>query len=153
MLRTSSSFLGVRFYTVLVVDLSLTLISFTARPLVKASAPFFIAALAVVSTFAGPELFSEPFKMKEPVTLHVIGERGEPELKDVTPRHFLSLLLGYCCLLSLVPFLVSIFSPVFVGAAPSQPDWYENTVTIGFLFGFMFLFSRWWFAQYWQFTS
>lgn len=83
--------------------------SFT--PVLSILAPFFIAALAAVSTFSGNPSIDEPFDMSQPVLLKVIGDGGDWENIDITPRHFLSLLFGYCTSLSILLLLVSIFAP------------------------------------------
>jgi len=105
-------------------------------------APFFIAALAAVSTFKGPEFFDKPMEMKQPVILKVSGERGAREWIEVTPRHFLSLLLGYCSLSSLALFLVSIFAPVLVGQVSSHDGTVVEWVSRSFLFLYLFVFFR-----------
>lgn len=83
--------------------------SFT--PVLSILAPFYIAALAAVATFSGNKVVDRPFDMSQPVLLNVIGEGGDWENIDVTPRHFLSLLFGYCTSLSIFLLLFSIFSP------------------------------------------
>lgn len=85
-------------------------------PFLSILAPFYVAALAAVSTFSGKPDFDEKFKMTEPVTLNIPGERGIPEEVEITQRHFLSLLFGYCCVVSLALLLFSIAVPVFTGA-------------------------------------
>ena len=82
-------------------------------PVLSILAPFFIASLAAVSTFGGPEDFDEPFKMNEDVTLSVTGEGGDWVTLKVTPRHFLSLLFGYCSVVSIALLAFSIFAVVF----------------------------------------
>lgn len=83
--------------------------SFT--PVLSILAPFYIAALAAVATFSGNPSVDRPFYMSQPVLLKVIGDGGDWENIDVTPRHFLSLLFGYCTSLSILLLLVSIFAP------------------------------------------
>lgn len=78
--------------------------------------PFFLASLAAVSTFSGAENFDAPFKMREPVTLEMRGERGVIQPFSITPRHFLSLLFGYCCVVSMALFAVSIVAPLLSSA-------------------------------------
>ena len=87
-------------------------------PFLSILAPFYVAALAAVSTFAGKPDFDEKFKMTEPVVLNIPGERGAPEDVEITQRHFLSLLFGYCCVVSLALLLFSIAVPVFSGVVP-----------------------------------
>lgn len=77
-------------------------------------APFYLASLSAVATFSGPTNFDADFKMSRPVTLIVAGERGYPERVTITPRHFLSLLFGYCCVVSAGLFLVSLLAPALV---------------------------------------
>ena len=83
--------------------------SFT--PVLSILAPFYIAALAAVATFSGNKSVDSPFDMSQPVLLKVIGDGGDWENIDITPRHFLSLLFGYCTLLSIFLLLFSIFAP------------------------------------------
>lgn len=80
-------------------------------PFLAVMAPFFLASLAAVSTFNGPEFFDQSFDMAEPVTLTVVGEMGALEPIEITLRHFLSLLFGYCCVITLALFVCSIFVP------------------------------------------
>lgn len=84
-------------------------------PFLAVISPFFLAALAAVATFGGTKFFDEDFKMAEPVTLSVIGEMGALESINVKPRHFLSLLFGYCCVVALNLFIFSIFVPQIAG--------------------------------------
>lgn len=84
-------------------------------PFLAVIAPFFLASLAAVATFSGPSFFDKPFDMADPVTLTVVGEMGALEAIEVTPRHFLSLLFGYCCVVSLNLFIFAIFVPQIAG--------------------------------------
>jgi hypothetical protein len=85
---------------------------FKLSPFLAVIAPFFLASLAAVSTFKATEFFDLPFEMTEPVTLLIRGKRGGWTSKDVTPRYFLSLLFGYCCVVSLFLFLITIVAPI-----------------------------------------
>lgn len=80
-------------------------------PVLSILTPFYIAALAAVSTFSGLTQIDKPFEMKKPVLLEVIGKGGDWEFIDVTPRHFLSLLFGYCTATSILLLTISIFLP------------------------------------------
>lgn len=80
-------------------------------PVLSILAPFYIAALAAVATFSGNQSVDRPFEMSQPVLLKVIGDGGDWEDINITPRHFLSLLFGYCTSLSIVLLLISIFAP------------------------------------------
>lgn len=101
-------------------------------------APFFLASLAAVATFAGPDFLDESFQMSSDVELDIVGELGALQPMDVTPRHFLSLLFGYCCVIALGLFLLTILVPAI---APGVSDLFGTWATIlGWLFLFLFLF-------------
>ena len=74
-------------------------------------APFFIASLAAVATFAANELFDTKFQMVEALTLDRL-ERGQWRTRTLTVRQFLSLLFGYCGFVSLLLFLISLVAHV-----------------------------------------
>ena len=74
-------------------------------------APFFIASLAAVATFAGNDAFDEKFQMQEPVKITVL-DQGRWLERHLTLRQFLSLLFGYCSVSSLLLFLVTLVSPI-----------------------------------------
>lgn len=88
-------------------------------PYFSLTAPFFLAALSAVATFSGPTGFDEKFRMVNDVTL-LISEKGKMKSFDVTPRYFLSLLFGYCCVLSFILFVFSVFAP-YMGSAEMAP--------------------------------
>lgn len=88
-------------------------------PFLSVLSPFYIAALAAIATFSASDLLDRPFMMSKPVTLDIIGKGGEWETIDVTPRHFLSLMFGYCTTLSLFILCISIFAP-FIGQGISH---------------------------------
>ncbi len=74
-------------------------------------APFFIASLAAVATFAGNAIFDEKFQMEEPVKITILSQ-GRWVERHLTLRQFLSLLFGYCGVISLLLFLVTLVSPI-----------------------------------------
>ncbi|MCE8509430.1 hypothetical protein KBY28_13340 [Ruegeria pomeroyi] len=114
--------------------------SFT--PVLSILAPFYIAALAAVATFSGNQSVDSPFDMSQPVLLKVIGDGGDWENIDVTPRHFLSLLFGYCTSLSIILLLVSIFAPFIAKLAEiAFCDWASFFLSTVFLV-FAFLMSQ-----------
>lgn len=86
-------------------------------PILTVIAPFYIAALAAVSTFSGNGKIDSPFQMANPVTIELRGEGGSWEAVDVSPRHLLSLLFGYCTSLSLFLLVFILFSPALPGIA------------------------------------
>lgn len=93
-------------------------------PVLSILAPFYIAALAAVATFTGSNFVDKSFEMSQPVLLEVLGAGGDWEFIDVTPRHFLSLLFGYCTTISLLLLCVSIFAPfVLAGVKAVASDW------------------------------
>lgn len=110
--------------------------SFT--PVLSILAPFYIAALAAVATFSGNQSVDSPFDMSQPVLLKVIGDGGDWENIDVTPRHFLSLLFGYCTSLSIFLLLVSIFAPFIAKlveiASCGWASFFLSTVFVVFAF-------------------
>jgi len=116
------------------------LTSFT--PVLSILAPFYIAALAAVSTFSGTKAIDEPFKMSRPVLLKVIGDGGDWENIDVSPRHFLSLLFGYCTALSMFLLTVSIFSPLVLKGIKVISTTYSEWLLGGALIAFLILFSQ-----------
>lgn len=106
--------------------------SFT--PVLSILAPFYIAALAAVATFSGNKSVDRPFDMSQPVLLKVIGDGGDWENIDVTPRHFLSLLFGYCTSLSILLLLVSIFAPFIAKLAETTScNWTAFSLSAVFL--------------------
>lgn len=114
--------------------------SFT--PVLSILAPFYIAALAAVATFSGNQSVDSPFDMSQPVFLKVIGDGGDWENIDVTPRHFLSLLFGYCTSLSIILLLVSIFAPFIAKLAEiAFYDWASFLLSTVFVV-FAFLLSQ-----------
>lgn len=111
-------------------------------PFLAVIAPFYIASLAAVSTFGGHAFIDSPFQMARPVTLLVIGKRGGWEQIDVTPRHFLSLLFGYCCIVALALFIASIFSPVLAGGISALSGGYGVAVKLSGGLVYLFFFFQ-----------
>lgn len=111
-------------------------------PLLSILSPFYIAALAAVSTFSGNDAVDKPFQMRQPVLLSVIGSGGDWEDIEVTPRHFLSMLFGYSTALSLLLLLLAIFSPLVLAALQKLPACYVGYGLSVFLCGFLFMFSQ-----------
>jgi hypothetical protein len=111
-------------------------------PFLAVIAPFFLASLAAVSTFGGPSFFDQPFDMAEPVTLTVVGEMGALDAIDITPRHFLSLLFGYCCVVALTLFIFSIFIPEIAGGLANILGSYAAYFAWSGLIAFLFLFYQ-----------
>ncbi|GGL56088.1 hypothetical protein GCM10011392_08160 [Wenxinia marina] len=64
--------------------------------------PFYVASLAAVATFNGPEKFDDPFEMQTPVTLEITGEFGGSRTLHISPRYFLCLLFGYNAIISIL---------------------------------------------------
>lgn len=111
-------------------------------PLLSILSPFYIAALAAVSTFTGNKAVDRPFEMRDPVLLSVAGDGGDWTDIEVTPRHFLSLLFGYSTALSLLLLLLAIFSPLTLLAFKSVlPDYTDFGISV-FLCAFLVLFSQ-----------
>lgn len=111
-------------------------------PLLSILSPFYIAALAAVSTFAGNGSVDRPFEMRKPVLLSVIGGGGDWEDIELTPRHFLSMLFGYSTALSLLLLLLAIFSPLVLAAFQKILLGCARYGLSAFLFVFLFLFSQ-----------
>ncbi len=111
-------------------------------PLLSVLCPFYIAALAAVSTFAGNETVDRPFEMRKPVLLSVMGDGGDWEDIEVTPRHFLSMLFGYSTALSLFLLLLAIFSPLAISAFQKVLQGYVNYLLTVSLCMFLFLFAQ-----------
>lgn len=108
-------------------------------PVLSILAPFYIASLAAVSTFAGPEFFDEPFRMNKPVTLQITGSGGDWIQIDVTPRYFLSLLFGYCSVASIGLLILTIFSNLIAKACTNMP-WGLESWALGMLL-ILFIFA------------
>ena len=103
-------------------------------PVLSILAPFFVASLAAVSIFHGPADFDEPFKMAEPVTLLVVGRGGGWDLINVTQRHFLSLLFGYCATLAIFLLFFVMLSPTMSTpwfGLSNVAWWYAQTAAMG----------------------
>ena len=102
-------------------------------------APFYIASLAAVTTFAAQTNFDEPFLMVSPPKISHF-EQGQWIERLLTLRQFLSLLFGYCSVISFFLFLISIFVPsVFLTEACCKSDlfyWGDRVFLIVFLFAF-----------------
>lgn len=103
---------------------------------------FYIAALAAVSAFSLNPLIDQPFEMSKPVSLEVIGKGGDWEERELTPRHFLSLLFGYCTSLSLFLLLVSIFSPFILQLFQSISEEYADCFLSALFIVFSILLSQ-----------
>lgn len=105
-------------------------------PVLSILAPFYIAALAAVATFSGNQSVDRHFDMSQTVSLNVIGDGGDWENINVTPRHFLSLLFGYCTSQSIFLLLVSILSPFIAKlaetASPSGAAFFLSAVFLTF---------------------
>lgn len=115
---------------------------FSLIPLLSILSPFYIAALAAVSTFGGNKTVDHPFEMRKPVLLSVMGDGGDWEDIEVTPRHFLSMLFGYSTALSLLLLMLAIFSPLILAAFQKVLPGYASYGLSAFLCVFFFLFSQ-----------
>lgn len=111
-------------------------------PFLAVFAPFFLAALAAIATFSGPKFLDQSFQMTSDVTLKYAGELGVIEPQDVTPRHFLSLLFGYCCVISLALFLLSVLVPILAPNVATIFGDYAELLGWAFLFLYLFLFFQ-----------
>ncbi len=111
-------------------------------PFLAVFAPFFLAALAAIATFSGPKFMDESFQMTSAVTLKFAGELGVVEPQDVTPRHFLSLLFGYCCVVSLALFLLSVLVPILAPNIAAMLGDYAEFFGWIFLSLYLFLFFQ-----------
>lgn len=107
--------------------------------------PFYLAALAAVSTFGGKVNFDSPIEMKNPpeITHFVKGRWDTP--KVLTTRQFLSLLFGYCAAVSIILFLVTVLSEkanaINVGAAWSARFYLDYGISLSFLFVFFHMIT------------
>lgn len=99
--------------------------------------PFYIAALAAISTFNGNAALDEPMKGIKAPTL-VILVRGTYQITNLSLRHFLSLMFGYCSVLSLSLFLSNVFIRHFANNSILRS--YEISHYVGILFFVCFLF-------------
>ncbi len=70
--------------------------------------PFYIAALAAVATFNGQDALDKPVSGIEPTVLSVLVRGNMAEI-EITLRHFLSLMFGYCSFMSLSLFFSNLF--------------------------------------------
>lgn len=101
--------------------------------------PFFIASLAAVATFPAGEKFDQNFKMVDPVRIDFLEEDVWRE-RHLTVRQFLSMLFGYCSMVSLILFLISLLSPLIADGIASMIGGYSAMVSwLGFV-AFLFLF-------------
>jgi hypothetical protein len=71
--------------------------------------PFFLAALAAVLNLNSPEKMNQPFDSHNSATLLTRLTHDEWKPVDLTPKHFISLVLGYCCLASLLILIFGVF--------------------------------------------
>lgn len=97
--------------------------------------PFYMAALAAISTFTANARFDEPLRMVQPPSIRII-EKGEWRVHYPTLRHFLSMLFGYCAVVSFVLFLFTIFIPII----SIEEGLRENVLSIIILSAFLMLF-------------
>ncbi len=104
-------------------------------------APFFVASLAAVATFAGNAQFDERFQMNEPVKLQVL-ERGQWRERHLTLRQFLSLLFGYCGVTAMFLFLVTLISPIISSGVAEAFGDVSGFAGVVFFAVFVFLFSH-----------
>lgn len=111
-------------------------------PFLAVFAPFFLAALAAIATFSGPDFLDKSFQMTSAVTLSFAGKLGVVEPQDVTPRHFLSLLFGYCCVVSLTLFLLSVLVPILAPNVATMLGEYAELLGWIFLALYLFLFFQ-----------
>ena len=111
-------------------------------PFLAVFAPFFLAALAAIATFSGPKFLDQNFQMESDVTLKFAGKLGVVEPQEVTPRHFLSLLFGYCCVVSLSLFLLSVLVPILAPNVAERLGDYAEILGWIFLSLYLFLFFQ-----------
>lgn len=104
-------------------------------------APFFIASLAAVATFAANETFDKKFKMAEPVQLNVL-EKGKFKTRDISLRQFLSLLFGYCGVISLTLFLITLVGPIISSGLADFFGWWASCLGKIFFILFVFIFCH-----------
>ncbi|WP_394224890.1 hypothetical protein [Paracoccus marcusii] len=114
-------------------------------PLLSVLFPFYVAALAAVATFKGVadlDQYFPPDISGRRVTMPRMGSGGHIEYIQITQRHYLSLLFGYCAVVSIgLIFFSIIFS--FSANSVSLPE--NNGLHIlsyAILFAFTFLFLQ-----------
>lgn len=96
--------------------------------------PFTVTSLAVVAGLAGPKTIDEKFNMAEPVKLY-IERKGDTVPIDVTPRHFVCLLLSYITMACIFCLMInSILGPIAT-LVPIYVDYISSYV-------FLFLYSQ-----------
>lgn len=88
------------------VPLNISSIVDLTSPILITLTPFYVAALAAVATFKGNKKFDEPMDGNTPTLVIRVG--GKNKEIDLSLRYFLSLLFGYCSVLSFFLFLTSI---------------------------------------------
>lgn len=120
-------------------------ISTKLSPLLAVLFPFYVAALAAVSTFPGSSEIDKPFPPDSKgvcVTLAYPGRGGVVVPHKITQRHFLSLLFGYCCVLSVVLLLLSsISAPIAAGLKVDNADarWWTSNISFAI---YIFIFFQ-----------
>lgn len=114
-------------------------------PLLSVLFPFYVAALAAVATFKGVADLDKPFPLdaeERRVTMPRMGSGGVIEFIEITQRHYLSLLFGYCAVVSIaLIFFYTVFRFVTVSISPPIPG-YVTYFGYGLLLIFIFLFCQ-----------
>ena len=104
-------------------------------------APFYIVALAAVATFDGSPSFNEVMEGIKPPVLKVL-DRGQEKIMPLTMRHFLSLMFGYCSLLSLVLFLANVLVR-YIAQNTNITDWiYAEYLGLSFFALYIFFLMQ-----------
>lgn len=114
-------------------------------PLLSILFPFYIAALAAVSTFSGSPEINKPFPPDADgrrVTLPMRGAKGFVVPVEISQRHFLSLLFGYCCILSLFLLFVSSFSGLLSISINTEATMLREFFRWSFFIVFTFIFFQ-----------
>jgi hypothetical protein len=107
-------------------------------------APFYIAALAAVSTFSASSKFDEQLRMAAPPRIYLL-DKGKWEERYLTLRHFLSMLFGYCAVVSFCLFFFTIFAPIVSEQLASAG--------VGIKFGSEFIFFTFLFTLFHMITA
>lgn len=97
--------------------------------------PFFLAALAAIVRLTGVEKFDKPFPSEQRVQLLMLRSHQEWKWEQITPKHFISLAIGYSFLISIIVITLSVINEPIGEVLPTLPF-----VSFQFFLSYLILF-------------
>lgn len=114
-------------------------------PVLSVVFPFYVAALAAVSTFSGNGSIDEGFppdRHGNRVYMLYRGSGGELYEVAISQRHYLSLLFGYCSILSLALLIFVAISSVVSAGVMLEEGVGRDIISYSLIFLFSVFFSQ-----------